>query len=53
VRAAYAKSPDARQYVKDALGKVRALAVTLDLVPLPARLVWRVFGIWDEPRPGV
>jgi hypothetical protein len=50
IRAAYAKT-EAHQYVKDALRKVRDLAVELGIVPPHARLLWRRFGIWDEPRP--
>jgi hypothetical protein len=51
VRAAYSGNSSSRQYVKDSLRKVRDLAVELGIVPPHARLLWRRFGIWDEPRP--
>jgi hypothetical protein len=39
---------DARQGLKDAVGKVRRLCVELDLVTPLTKPIWKRFGIWDE-----
>ena len=47
---AYRHNPESQQFVKDALRKVRELAVDLGIVTPVSKLVWKAFGIWDEPR---
>jgi hypothetical protein len=49
LREAYRDDPSSRQFAKDAIRKVRSLAVDLGIVTPVARLLWRAFGIWDEP----
>ena len=49
VREAYTDNPDAKQYVRDSLRKVRNLCVELGIVTPTAKLLWKAFGIWDEP----
>lgn len=51
LKEAYGDNPAAGQYVKDSLRKVRELAVELGIVTPLSRAAWRLFGIWDEPRP--
>jgi phage terminase small subunit len=46
----YKKNPEAWQFARDALRKVRELAVELGLVTGPSKRLWKAFGIWDEPR---
>ena len=52
VRQAYVDNPESRQFVKDSLRKVRELAVDIGIVTPASKLVWKHFGIWDEPRRG-
>jgi hypothetical protein len=49
VRRAYREDKSTRQFVKDALRKVRELAVELGIVTPVSRAIWKAFGIWDEP----
>ena len=49
LREAFKRDPDARQYVLDSLRKVRMLAVELGIITPVSKLLWRAFGIWDEP----
>jgi len=46
----YKKNPEAWQFARDALRKVRELAVELGLVSGPSKRLWKAFGIWDDPR---
>jgi hypothetical protein len=48
-RQAYRDDPRAPQFVRDSLRKVRNLAVDLGLVNPVSRLIWKAYGIWDEP----
>ena len=50
IRQAYREDPDAGQFVKDSLRKVRELAVEIGIVTPVSKLVWKRFGLWDEPR---
>jgi hypothetical protein len=50
LRQAYFDNPEARQFVKDSLRKVRELAVDIGIVTPLSRRIWKRFGIWDEPR---
>ena len=51
IKEAYKDNPEARQYVRDSLRKVRNLCVNLGIVTPPAKRLWRAFGIWDDPTP--
>ena len=51
IKEAYKDNPEARQYVRDWLRKVRNLCVNLGIVTPPAKRLWRAFGIWDDPTP--
>lgn len=46
-----ARSPQAAELVRTSVGKVRRLCVDTGLCGAPARTLWRVLGIWDEPAP--
>lgn len=50
LRQAYYRNPESMQFARDALRKVRELAVELGIVTPPAKFLWKRFGIWDEPR---
>src|SRR5207247_10425361 len=45
IKEAYKDNPEARQYVRDSLRKVRNLCVNLGIVTPPAKRLWRAFGI--------
>src|SRR5438874_747357 len=45
---AYKHNPEARQYVRDSLRKVRDLCVELGIVTPVSKQLWKAFGIWDE-----
>jgi hypothetical protein len=51
IRDAYRRDATHRRYVRDSLRKVRTLAVSLDIVTPASKLLWKAFGIWDEPEP--
>ncbi len=46
---AFDDNPQARQFVRDSLRKVRNLCVELGIVTLVSKRLWKAFGIWDEP----
>ena len=48
VNEAYKHNPEARQYVRDSLRKVRDLCVELGIVTPVSKQLWKAFGIWDE-----
>jgi hypothetical protein len=41
---------EARQFVKDSVGKVRRLCVELGLVTRVSKPIWKRVGLWDEPQ---
>jgi hypothetical protein len=51
IREAFTDNPDAKQYVRDSLKKVRNLCIELGVVTPTAKRLWKAFGIWDEPAP--
>jgi hypothetical protein len=51
VAEAYGRGSASRDLTRQSLRKVRDLLVDLELVTRPAKFLWRVFGIWDEPAP--
>jgi len=40
----------ARQFVKDSVGKVRRLCVELGIVTRFSKPIWKLSGLWDEPK---
>ena len=40
----------ARQFVKDSVGKVRRLCVELGLVTRVSKPIWRAVGLWDDAK---
>jgi hypothetical protein len=50
MRDAY-RSPAGRRFVSDAVRKSRELCGELGLLTPPARVVWRLAGIWDRTEP--
>jgi hypothetical protein len=48
IKEAYTDNPEAKQYVRDSLKKVRNLCVELGIVTPTAKQLWKAFGIWDE-----
>ena len=51
IKEAYDDNPQARQFVKDSIRKVRNLCVELGIVTPVSKQLWKAFGIWDEPGP--
>ena len=49
IKEAYDDNPDARQHVRDSLRKVRNLCVELGIITPVSKLLWKGFGIWEEP----
>src|SRR5437764_816094 len=49
IKEAYDDNPEARQFVKDSIRKVRNLCVELGIVTPVSKLLWKAFGIWDDP----
>jgi hypothetical protein len=49
IKEAYDDNPQARQFVKDSIRKVRNLCVELRIISPVSKLLWKAFGIWDEP----
>jgi hypothetical protein len=49
IKEAFDDNPQARQFVKDSIRKVRNLCVELGIVPPISKQLWKAFGIWDEP----
>jgi hypothetical protein len=49
IKEAYDDNPAARQFVKDSIRKVRNLCVELRIISPVSKLLWKAFGIWDEP----
>ncbi|MBV8983205.1 MAG: diiron oxygenase [Acidimicrobiia bacterium] len=54
IKEAFDKNPEARQFVRDSIRKVRNLCVELGIITPISKQLWKAFGIWDEPgRPAV
>jgi hypothetical protein len=51
IKEAFDDNPEARQFVRDSIRKVRNLCVELGIVTPASKLLWKAFGIWDEPAP--
>src|SRR5438477_1631435 len=51
IKEAFDDNPQARQFVKDSIRKVRNLCVELGIVTPVSKQLWKAFGIWDEPGP--
>ncbi|MCU1448145.1 MAG: diiron oxygenase [Acidimicrobiales bacterium] len=51
LKEAFDDNPQARQYVRDSLRKVRNLALELGIVTPSSRQLWKAFGIWEDPTP--
>jgi hypothetical protein len=49
IKEAFDDNPQARQFVKDSIRKVRNLCVDLRIVSPVSKQLWKAFGIWDEP----
>ena len=49
IKEAFDDNPEARQFVKDSIRKVRNLCVELGIVKPVSKQLWKAFGIWDEP----
>ncbi|HEV3354087.1 MAG TPA: diiron oxygenase [Acidimicrobiales bacterium] len=49
IKEAYDDNPQARQFVKDSIRKVRNLCIELRIITPVSKLLWKAFGIWDEP----
>jgi hypothetical protein len=48
IKEAYDDNPQARQFVKDSIRKVRNLCIELRIITPVSKLLWKAFGIWDE-----
>ena len=48
IKEAYDRNPQARQFVRDSLRKVRILAVELGIVTPVSKQLWKAFGIWED-----
>ncbi|MEW9549528.1 diiron oxygenase [Nonomuraea sp. NPDC050783] len=46
----YLRNAEAKREIRDSVGKTRELCVELGLVNALTRRLWRVMGIWAEPR---
>ena len=53
IKQAFDDNPQARQFVRDSIRKVRNLCVELGIVTFVSKRLWKAFGIWDEPSPAV
>jgi hypothetical protein len=51
LKEAFDDNPQARQYVRDSLRKVRTLAVELGIVTPVSKQLWKAFGIWEDIAP--
>jgi hypothetical protein len=51
IKEAFDDNPQARQFVKDSIKKVRNLCVELRIVSPVSKQLWKAFGIWDAPGP--
>jgi len=49
IKEAFDDNPEARQFVKDSIRKVRNLCVELGIITTVSKRLWKAFGIWDEP----
>ena len=49
IKEAYDRNPAARQHVRDSLKKVRNLCIELRIITPASKLLWKAFGIWEEP----
>ncbi len=50
VRQAF-RSAEGRRLLKESVGKTRKLCTELGLMTRAARMLWKAFGIWEEPVP--
>jgi hypothetical protein len=50
IKEAFDDNPQARQFVKDSIRKVRNLCVELGIITPVSKGLWKAFGIWDEPE---
>jgi hypothetical protein len=51
IKEAFDDNPEARQFVRDSIRKVRNLCVELGIVMPVSKQLWKAFGIWDKPGP--
>src|SRR5438045_4003015 len=51
IKEAFDDNPQARQFVRDSIKKVRSLCVELGIITPVSKQLWKAFGIWDEPGP--
>ena len=51
IKEAFDDNPDARQFVRDSIRKVRNLCVELGIVTPVSKRLWQAFGIWDGAAP--
>jgi len=49
IKEAFDENPEARQFVRDSIRKVRNLCVELGIITPISKQLWKAFGIWDEP----
>jgi len=49
IKEAFDDNPQARQFVRDSIKKVRSLCVELGIITPVSKQLWKAFGIWDEP----
>ena len=49
IKEAFDKNPEARQFVRDSIRKVRNLCIELGIITPISKQLWKAFGIWDEP----
>ena len=49
IKEAFDDNPQARQFVRDSIRKVRNLCVELRIVTPVSRRLWKAFGIWEDP----
>jgi hypothetical protein len=43
------RSPEGRELLRESVAKPRWLCAELGLTTRPARLLWKLMGVWDEP----
>ena len=51
IREAFDKNPEAQQFVRDSIRKVRNLCVELGIITPISKQLWKAFGIWNEDPP--
>lgn len=50
VREAYKDNAEAKREMANSVAKIRDLMAELDAISPVGKLLWRAFGIWDEPK---